>query len=273
MIDYKSEIHPSQMFTTLWSNRDLFFQLVKRDILAKYRGSLMGVVWLLLSPLLMLSLYTIVFGVFMNVHWPNVDNNLMYSLIIYIGLIILNFFSECISRSPTLITSNPNFVKKVMFPLEIYPWVIVCSALFHTLINSIILSLFCLLLLGKIYLTIFFLPILFIPLIFITLGISWFLCSTGVFVKDTSHIMVFIMQIIMYLSPVFYSISTLPQKYQKILLINPLTFIIEQARSSILFGKPPHWSGFFIYCIVSLGIAWLGFVWFQKTKRGFADVL
>lgn len=268
-----SKNHPAQMFLMVGRHHNLIFQLIKRDILMKYRGSFGGLIWLLLLPLIMLGLYTLVFGVFMHVQWPGVTNQLMYSLIMYVGLIILNFFAECLSRSPGIIISNANFVKKVVFPLEIYPWVIVSSALFHAMINTAILAVFCLLLLGKIYATIFLLPLLFLPLTFITLGLSWFLCSAGVYVRDITHMMVFIMQIIMYLSPVFYSLTMLPEKFQKVLFINPLTFIIEQARSLVIFGNLPQWSGLGIYFVISICIAYLGFLAFQKTKDGFADVL
>lgn len=273
MISTMSKNHPAQMFITLWTHRNLIAQLIKRDILNKYRGSFAGLLWLILAPMLMLGLYTIVFGVFVHIRWAGVDNSLMYSLIMYVGLIIFNFFSECLVRAPTLIVSNSNFVKKIIFPLEIYPWIIIGSAIFHALINTLILALFCLLLLGKIYLSILLLPLLFLPLILITLGASWFLCSVGVFVRDITHAMSFIMQIIMYLSPVFYATSLLPIPFQKILVINPLTFIIEQARSIVIFGNNIQWSSYGVYFLISMTIAWLGFIWFQQTRDGFADVL
>ncbi|KTD12107.1 ABC transporter of LPS O-antigen, Wzm [Legionella gratiana] len=268
-----SKNHPAQMFLMLWRHYDLILQLVKRDILMRYRGSFAGVLWLILAPLLMLGLYTLVFSVFMRIQWPGVTNNLMYSLLIYVGLIILNFFGECMNRSPTMIVSNANFVKKVVFPVEIYPWIIIGSALFHAIVNTFILALFCFFILGKVNGTILLLPILFIPLILFSLGMSWFLCSAGVYVRDITHMMVFILQVIMYLSPVFYSISMLPELFQKILFLNPLTCIIEQARSLVIFGKLPQWESLGIFFIVSVCIAYIGFLGFQKTKDGFADVL
>ncbi|WP_220387766.1 ABC transporter permease [Legionella sainthelensi] len=268
-----SKNHPAQMFLMLWRHYDLILQLVKRDILMRYRGSFAGILWLILAPLLMLGLYTLVFGVFMHIQWPGVTNNLMYSLLIYVGLIILNFFSECMSRSPVMIVGNANFVKKVVFPVEIYPWVIVGSALFHAIINTLILALFCFFLLGKVNVTILLLPILFIPLILFALGMSWFLCSAGVYVRDIAHMMAFILQVTMYLSPVFYSISMLPEIFQKLLFINPLTFIIEQARGLVIFGKLPQWESLGIFLIVGVFVAYIGFWGFQKTKDGFADIL
>jgi lipopolysaccharide transport system permease protein len=268
-----SKNHPAQMFLMLWRHHELIFQLVKRDILMRYRGSFAGLLWLVIAPLLMLGLYTLVFSTFMHIKWPGVTNNLMFSLLIYVGLIILNFFSECVSRSPLMIVSNANFVKKVVFPLEIYPWVIVGTALFHAIINTLILIVFCFFILGKVNTTILLLPILFLPLILFTLGISWFLCSAGVYVRDIAHMMAFILQVVMYLSPVFYSISMLPETFQKILFINPLTFIIEQARSLVIFGNLPQWISIGIYFLISIFIAYLGFLGFQKTKDGFADVL
>ncbi|MCX7114366.1 MAG: ABC transporter permease [Gammaproteobacteria bacterium] len=263
------------MFTIAWLHRGLIYQLTKREILTKYRGSFAGLFWALLSPLLMLSLYTVVFSIFMRARWAGagLDNKLMYALLIYAGLINFNFFFECISRAPTLIVTNPGFVKKIIFPLEIYPWVLIGSALFQMIINTVILSLFCLLLLGKLYATILLLPILLIPFILVTLGMSWFLCSIGVYVRDINLAMTFIAQVTMYLSPIFYATTVLPQKLQQAILINPLTYIIEQTRNVVIFGQLPQWPGFFVYFTVSLCVAWLGFLWFQKTKSGFADVL
>ena len=268
-----SKTHPAEMFLVLWRHYDLILQLVKRDILMKYRGSYGGVFWVLLSPILMLGIYTVVFGVFMQVRWPGVDDTLIYSIIIYTGLIVLNFFSECINRSSSIIVGNPNFVKKIIFPLEIYPWVIVGTALFQALINMGILALFSLMLLGKIHFTIFLVPLIFIPLILVTLGMSWLLCSLGVFIRDITHAMVFIMQIVMYLSPIFYSITTVPHNFQFVLFANPLTYIIEQTRRIAIFGQSPQWLGLGFYFSISIFVAWFGFVWFQKTKDGFADVL
>ncbi len=268
-----SKNHPAQMFLMLWRHHDLIFQLIKRDILMRYRGSFAGVLWLILAPLLMLGLYTLVFSVFMRIQWPGVTNNLMYSLLIYVGLIILNFFSECMNRSPIMIVNNANFVKKVVFPIEVFPWVIVGTTLFHAMINTLILVAFSFFLLGKINITILLLPFLFVPLILFTLGLSWFLCSAGVYIRDIAHLMAFLLQIVMYLSPVFYSISMLPEMFQKILLLNPLTFIIEQARSLVIFGKFPQWTTLGAFFVISMCVAYIGFLGFQKTKDGFADVL
>lgn len=265
--------NPTHMLTLLWRYRDLIVQMIQREIQNKYRGSFAGILWLVLTPLCMLTLYSIVFGIFMNIQFPGITNRLMYSLVIYIGLIILNFFSECIVRSSIILQSNPSFVKKIVFPVEIYPWVIIGAASFHLLINVGILLIFCILIMGKIQVTLAFLPFLFIPLILITLGFSWFLCSIGAYIKDTAHILPFMIQIIMYLSPVFYSIQTVPHLFQTILLCNPLTFLIEQARGLVIFGSAPNWEGLALHCCVSFMVAWLGYIWFQNTKEGFAEVL
>ncbi|WED42827.1 ABC transporter permease [Legionella cardiaca] len=265
--------HPKEIFASLWRHRDLTYQLIKRDILNKYRGSFMGLLWVILSPLLMLGLYTFTFGIILRARWPGVTDSLMYALLVYVGLSIFNFFSECLNRAPNLIVSNPNLVKKIIFPLEIYPWVIIGSAGFFAIINSLILCFFCFLKLGTIHFGILLLPLLYLPLIFLTLGLCWFLCSAGVYFRDISHMMGFILQIIMYLSPIFYSTLNLPPALQKFLFISPLTYIIEQARGIIIFGNAFNWSSFIVYCCIGLGFAVLGFVWFQKTRDGFADVL
>lgn len=268
-----SKNNPLQLFLSIWRHWDLAKQLLMRDIASRYRGSFGGLIWLVLTPLLMLSLYTVVFGVFMKVRYEGIDDHWMYALILYVGLIFFNFFSECMTRSPIIIISNANYVTKIVFPLEIYSWIIIGAALFHALINTFILLVFSLIILGKIHITILLLPILLLPFLLMTLGISWFLCAAGVYVRDIPQVLGFVLMVLMYLSPIFYSLSNIPVIYQKLLFVNPLTYIIEQARNMIIFGHIPEWQGFVTYLLVSLTIAWLGFIWFQYTKDGFADVL
>lgn len=259
---------------SLISNKSLIFQMAKREILAKYKGSLAGALWMILTPLFMLLVYTFVFSSVFKAKWGNADESKAeFAVILFAGLIVYSFFSEVINRAPQVILSNINYVKKIVFPLEIFPVVQVCIGLFNAFISFIILVVFNFLNGGGVHWTIIFIPILFLPLIFITLGISWFLTSLGVFVRDINQFVILFTSGLLFLSPVFFPLSIVPNSIKVWMSINPLTFLIEQFRSIVLFGKDLNWSGLIVYYIISLFVMYFGFVWFQKTRKGFADVL
>lgn len=188
-------------------------------------------------------------------------------------MIVYGLFAEMVNRAPGLILSNVNYVKKVVFPLEILPVVGMGAALFHSLISLGVLLLAILLINGSLAWTAIFFPMIILPLLIATLGVAWFLASIGVFVRDVGQITGMFITVLMFMSPVFYSISALPVKFQFWLMLNPLTFMIEQSRAVMVFGKLPDWIGLGIYTVASLAVAWAGFWWFQKTRKGFADVL
>jgi lipopolysaccharide transport system permease protein len=234
----------------------------------------MGLLWSFFNPLFMLAVYTFVFRVVFKARWGTVaESKAEFAIILFTGLIIYALFAECINSAPALISSNVNYVKKVVFPLEILPWVTMGSMLFHSAVSVLVLLAF---FFGtNFYLnwTMIFLPVLLLPLILLTTGISWFLASTGVFIRDVGQTTRLITSVMLFVSPVFYSISSLPEVYRPFLQANPLTFVIEQARDILIWGKLPNWQGLGIYFIISLIIAGVGFAWFQKTRKGFSDVL
>jgi len=166
-----------------------------------------------------------------------------------------------------------NYVKKVVFPLEILPWIAMGSALFHALVSVAVWAVFYLLVYAGFKWTAVFFPMVILPLVLATMGIAWILTSLGVFVRDITHVIGILTTVLLFLSPVFYPVSALPHEYQTLLHINPLTFMIEEARAVLIWGRMPHWAGWAIYFAISLAIAWIGFWWFQKTRKGFADVL
>jgi lipopolysaccharide transport system permease protein len=223
----------------------------------------------------MLLIYTFVFSFVFKARWGiNTDETRAeFAIVLFVGLIVHSLFSECINRAPSLILSNVNYVKKVVFPLEILSWVALGSALFHATISFSVLLVANLVINLSIPYTIVFFPLVILPLLFATIGIAWFLAATGVFVRDISHTTGILTTILLFISPVFYPLSALPSEIQPILLLNPLTFIIEQARQVLIWGKTPDWIGIAIYLGVSILIAWIGFFWFQKMRRAFADVL
>lgn len=235
----------------------------------------MGIAWSFFNPVLMLVVYTFVFSVVFKARWggSGEESQTSFAIVLFVGMIVYGLFAEMANRAPGLILSNVNYVKKVIFPLEILPVVGLVSALFHMLISLAVLLLAALFINGGLSWTVIFFPLVIFPLLLSTLGVAWFLASLGVFVRDVGQTIGIFTSVLMFVSPVFYPISALPQKFQVLLMLNPLTFVIEQSRAVMLFGKQPDWSGLAVYALVSCLLAWGGFWWFQKTRKGFADVL
>lgn len=265
---------PFVLLRGLWQHRSLIKQMTKREVAGRYRGSILGLAWSFFNPILMLVVYTFVFSVVFKAKWGGSESSQVnFATLLFVGMIVHGLFAEIVNRAPGLILANVNYVKKVVFPLEILPVVGVGVALFHTLISLSVLLAAILLANGNLMWTAIFFPLVILPLLIATLGVAWFLASLGVFVRDVGQITGMFTTVLMFLSPVFYSVSTLPEKFQFWMMLNPLTFMIEQSRAVMIFGKMPNWTGLGIYTVTSLVIAWTGFWWFQKTRKGFADVL
>ncbi|PSJ17243.1 ABC transporter permease [Nitrosomonas supralitoralis] len=265
-------------FRSLWQHAPLILQMIKREVTSRYRGSVLGLLWTFINPVLMLSIYTFVFSVVFKVrldpqHHVIDDDKFAFALLLFIGLILYNLFSECVSRAPGLILANVNYVKKVIFPLEILPLVSLGSALFHAGISFLILLAFLLVIHHPIQWTLIWLPIILLPFALLTMGFSWLLASIGVFVRDISQFIGLILTMLLFMSPIFYPASALPESIRDYLFLNPLTFIIEQARAVILYGQLPEWRNLALYYLLAIFVAWAGLIWFNKTRKGFADVL
>jgi len=261
---------------SIWDHHELIFQMTQREILGRYKGSVMGLAWSFFNPLLMLFVYTFVFSEIFKSRWGDTnpeDSKVYFALILFVGMIILGFFCDLLNRAPNLVLSNVNYVKKVVFPLEVLPVIAACSSLFHTLISLTALLLAFLMFNGFVHWTVIYLPLVLFPLILITLGFTWILASLGVYIRDIGQAIGIFTSLLMFLTPVFYPISGVPEAFRPYLLANPLTFMIEQARGFIIWGQQPNWFGLLAYTLSSILIAWLGYAWFQKTKKGFADVL
>jgi lipopolysaccharide transport system permease protein len=263
-----------ELFASFWRNRQLIIQLIKRDVLGRYRGSVMGLAWSFFNPLLMLTVYTFVFSVVFKTRWGGGgEDKVNFAIILFVGLIVYGLFAECINRAPSLIVSNVNYVKKVVFPLEILPPVAIGSALFHAGISLTVLLATQLLINQRLPWTVLVFPLVLLPLVLTILGFAWLLSSLGVFVRDIAQTTSIFTTVLMFISPLFYPVSALPPKYQLWLHLNPLTLIIEEGRNVLIFGNPPNWLAWWLALAASLLIAAGGFWWFQKTRKGFADVL
>jgi len=235
----------------------------------------MGVLWSLANPILLLGMYTFVFSVVFKARWGvgESESKSQFAVLLFVGMIVHGLLSETLMRAPTLILANVSYVKKIVFPLEILPVIAMCAAVFHAVVSSAVLAAALLLLNGSIPWTVFFLPFVLLPLVVLTLGIAWMLAWLGVFLRDVAQPIGMAMTVLLFASPVFYPITSLPEAVRPWLILNPLTLIIEQARAVMIAGRIPDWSGLMIYSVVSLAIAWLGYASFQKTRKGFANVV
>ena len=261
--------------SSLRHNRHLIFQMTKRDVIGRYKGSIMGVMWSFFNPLFLLMIYTFVFSVVFEARWGGglPESKSQFAILLFVGMIVHTLFAETLNRAPGLILSNVSYVKKIVFPLEILPVVAIGAALFHVLISVLVLVVASILINGYLSWTIVFLPLVLLPLLVLTLGVAWALASLGVFLRDVAQPIGLVMTVLLFASPVFYPITALPEYIRPWLMLNPLTFVIEQTRAVLIYGKMPDWAGLAIYSLVSVVIGWVGYAWFQKTRKGFADVL
>lgn len=267
-------ISPREMAASLWRNRTLVKALVQREVVGRYRGSLMGILWSLFNPIFMLIVYTFVFSVVFKARW-NVgsDSKTEFALVLFAGLIVFNMFAECVNRAPGLILGNANYVKKVVFPLEILPWAALGSTLFHGTVSLLVWLVAYAIFFGMPQITVLLFPLVIIPLLLFIMGLTWGLASLGVYLRDISQFVGIVTTVLMFLSPVFYPASALPKEYGYLLSLNPLTPAIEQVREVLFWGRVPDLKAMCVYLLSAGIVAWLGFAWFQKTRKGFADVL
>ncbi len=263
------------LFHSFWGNRLLIAQMIRREVVGRYRGSVLGIIWSFFNPLFMLAVYTFVFSVVFKARWgvPGGESKVQFAVLLFVGMIVHGLMAEVLNRAPALIQNNTNFVKRVVFPLEILPIVSLGSALFHTVISLSVLLIVFAFFNGFVHWTSLLIPFVWFPLILTTLGLSWFLASLGVFLRDVGQIIGIITTVMLFLAPVFYPLEAIPEKYQIWIMANPLTFIIEQSREVLIWGRLPDWYGLLFYLLFSLGTLWGGFWWFQRTRKGFADVL
>ncbi len=265
---------PVRAISSFWGNRSLIRNLVHREVVGRYKGSMLGIFWSLANPIFMLAVYTFVFSVVFKARWNSgSDSKTEFALVLFAGLMIFNLFSECVSRAPSLILANVNYVKKVVFPLEILPWVTMGSALFHFMVSLGVWLAAYTLLFGIPHWQVVLLPIVIVPLVLFVMGVSWALSALGVYLRDVGQIIGLVITVMMFLTPIFYPASALPEKYQALMFLNPLTPPIEMARGLLYFGQLPNFQVLVGYCLGSVVFCILGFACFQKTRKGFADVL
>lgn len=269
-------LRPGRLLIGLRTHWDLWRQLARRDIYTEYRGTVLGFFWSFVQPLLMLAIYTFVFGTIFGNRYgaqPQSSSHLQFAMNLFCGLIMYNIFAETLGRSPGLIVAHAAYVKKVVFPLEILPTMILTTALTRALASLLILFVAALIAFRGLPLTALYFPIIVIPLLMLTLGLSWFLSALGVYLRDVGQVITILLQMLFFLTPIFYTQETMPEKIRWLANINPLAVIVENFRRVLMRGEAPDWLLLGATSGVSVVVLVAGYVWFMKTKQGFADVL
>jgi len=259
---------------TFWNYRELILRLTYRDVVGRYRGSMLGLMWSFLTPLLMLFIFTFFFSIIFNARWGGVEESrASFAVLLFAGLIVHGLFAEVLTRAPNAIQANPNFVKKIVFPLEVLPVVTLLSAVIHGMISLAILIAAILFSQQHIPVTAFWLPVVLTPFFLLSAGVAWALAAAGVYLRDISQVTGLLVTALLFLSPIFFPLSTLPEWLRFWVLLNPLTLIVEQLRAVLIMGVSPDAAGLLIYFICSGVAAFLGYRFFQSTRKGFANVL
>jgi lipopolysaccharide transport system permease protein len=262
------------VFSSLWCNRDLVRQLVRREFEGRFRGSVLGVLWSVVTPLSLLIVYTFVFSQVFKARWSvDMSSPASFALVLFSGLIAFNLFSENFNAAPRLVLQHVSYIKKVVFPLEILPWVALLTTMITAVISACLLLAFYVVILGVPPTTVLYVPIVIIPLSLCTLGAAWFLSSIGVFLRDLQHGTAIITTILMFLSPIFYPLSAVPERLRALIFLNPLTPVVEMIRGALFFNTAPDAGVLAGSILVSWFVAAAGYWWFMRTKKGFADVV
>ena len=267
---------PRSLVGNLWRHRSLILQLIQRDVIGRYNGSVFGLAWSFFNPLLLLAVYAFVFTVAFKAQWAGagpVQGKGYFAIMLFVGMVVHGFFAECLTRAPGLIVGNANYVKKVVFPLELLPVVAVGSALFHTFISISVLLVGVLALRQSLPATALLVPLVLLPLVLLAQGVTWLLAALGVYLRDIAHSTTLLATVLSFISPVFYPASALPAPFSQLLYLNPLTWVMETARAVLVQGTAPHWGQWLVAISVSAIVCWLGYWSFQKSRPGFADVL
>jgi lipopolysaccharide transport system permease protein len=273
----KTVRHPvglDALFSTVVEQSSLLWQFSRREISGRYRGSLIGFGWAVLNPLLLLAIYTFVFSVVFRIRWDGpVQDRVDFALVVYCGMIVHGFFAECMTRAPQLVVEHRNLVKRVVFPLSILPWSVLVVAGFHFLVGLALVTVALFVKSGALPVTLVALPLVIAPLALLSLGVTYACAALGVYLRDLSQVVGFVALTLLFLSPVFYPASAVPPQWRFVMDLNPIATFIEMVRDALIFGRWPQPVTLAAMWVLALAVAWLGFYGFQRSRRGFADVL
>lgn len=269
-------LNPIAAARSLLRHSDLTWQLAQRDLAARYRAARLGLLWAALTPLLLLAIYTFVFSVVFAARWGRsaAETRGEFALALFCGLMVYGVFSEVMIRAPGLIVGNPNYVKKLVFPLEVFVPAALLAALVNLLINlGVWLVGWALIMRCWPPATGLWAPLVLLPVCLTTLGLGWLAASLGVFLRDLGHAVLLLVQMLFFLTPIFYEADKVPPPYNYLLQVNPLTHSVQDFRGALMWGDAPDWPWLAAATAASLVLAQFGYAFFMKSKRAFADVL
>lgn len=267
--------NPLRPWRALWQHRGLIRQLARRDLIQRYRSSLLGMVWTFLLPLLHLAVYTFIFNIVLRVQWSHGPGGGTgrFAMALFCGLILYSVFSESVIVSPMLIVTKASYVRKMVFPLEVLPVVSLVQVLVKAGTSLIILAAGTLLLDRKLPWTFALVWLPFVPMILYTLGVAWFLAAMGVFIRDIAQVIAIPVQLLFFLSGIVHPISRVPERFRPLMLLNPIAQLVEAVRRLALWGLMPDWIALAGVFLGGLVVFQLGYLFFMKSRRAFADVL
>lgn len=252
---------------------DLILSLTKRELSARYRGSALGIVWALLTPLVMITIFTIIFSGIFKAKFGANNSQWDYALYLYCGLLPWNAFQESLQLSSTTIVAHANLVKRVVFPLETLPVSLSLATVTNQMFGTLVLVLAAILLRRELHATLLFLPLILTVQLIATFGFAWLVASLGVFVRDIVQGITLALMAWMYLTPIIYPESLVPEKYRKLVNLNPFTPLVRSYRQVILDGTPPDWPGLAYFSAFAVVFFLFGYWWFARTRKNFADVI
>ncbi len=264
------------IWQTLWtlpSRRELIFSLAKRDLLTRYKGSALGVVWAIITPIVMIAIFTFIFAGVFGARFNASSSHWDYALYLFCGLVPWTMFQETLQQSATTIVSHANLVKRVVFPLETLPVAQTFSALGNQLFATVALLLGILLIQHQLPLTVVWFPVVLIPQLLLTIGAAWLLAALGVFLRDIVQGVSLVLMAWMYLTPIIYPESIVPERFRWFINLNPFTSLIRSYRRIFLENQPPDWRGLGYFAIIAVVVFIFGYWWFARTRKNFADVI
>ncbi len=264
----------SSILGSYLTHSELLIALVRREIAARYRGSALGILWSFLTPMALLATYTLVFGYFFRMRWgPDHDGPGYFVVMLFCGLIPFNFFSEVVSRSPELILRSPNYVKRIAFPVQLLPAVLIGASLFHAIIATGLLLVLVALVIGSLPMTALYLPLIWIPLLLFTLSVSLLVSATGIFIRDLSHGVGLFLSVLFFLTPIVYPAAFIPEQWRFMLWLNPVACTVLQVRETCVEGIPLNMRMWAYQMAGGTGLCMLVAGWFRVISRRFADVM
>ncbi len=260
-------------FQTMWKNRGLIRTLVRRDILSRYTGSFGGAFWTLLNPLIMMLTYFFVFGVVLKQTFPNDPSKTGFALYFLAGMLPWLAFNEAVARAPFIMVEHRNFIKKLVFPVETLPVNLVAAGLVTEFFGMILFALALVVIRRHVPYTLIYLPLVIIPQVLLTTGIAWFLAALGVFVRDLGQVIGYLLTVLMFITPIFYSESHLPGMAADLQKVNPIFTLVHSYRAVLLESSPPDWTSLGWLAAAASIIFLLGHAWFYKLRKSFADLI